>query len=79
MWKFRNYHVTQILCEINFCGFGVSKFVILAASGPLNIDFDDFSFALSQSRSLLKQKFKAQQIGQNSSLSGSIFAKIDFT
>ena len=37
VWKFHDFSVTQILCEINFGEFRTSKFAIFAILGALSI------------------------------------------
>ena len=47
VWKFHDFSVTQILCEINFGEFRTSKSTIFAILGALNIvDLVDFSLSV---------------------------------
>ena len=42
VWKFHDFSITRILCEINFEYYGVSKSAIVPHLGTLNSDLYEF-------------------------------------
>ena len=45
MWKFHDFTITQILCEINFGDSRSAKSAILTHLKALNFDFHDFTLS----------------------------------
>ena len=81
MWKFQDFSITQILCEISFWESRSSKsdvLAILTHLEALNFDFQEFLHFL---KAVIYQIDKTQspKNGNNCSFSTSNFSKIDFT
>ena len=60
MWKFQDFSATQILREINFAHFRVSKTVIFAVFEAMNIDFCQFQ-PTKKIMNSSKTKFRASR------------------
>ena len=61
MWKFDYFSITQILCEINFGGFGRSENAFFAIFGALNF-VDVANFSLQKLQKYTKIKIQSPQM-----------------
>ena len=78
MWKFPDFFITRILCEINFSDSTSAKYAILTHLEALNLDFNEILHFLNYEIYQI-DKIQSPKIGKNGNFTNSRFSKIDFT
>ena len=80
VWKFHNFSVTQILCEINFWDYRMAKSTILShlENEMLNFEFYEF-FHILKAEIDQKSKLIVSKIAKNGIFNSFRISKIDFT
>ena len=75
MWKFHNFSVTHISCEINFGDSKIKKSAILIHLAALNFDLDEF-LHFSMVANYQIDKMQDPKNGKNSSFRKFRFSKL---
>ena len=78
MWKFQDFCITQILCEINFVDSRSAKSAISTHFEALKFQFYEF-LHFWKAKIDQTNKFRASKIAKKGSFRSSRFSKIDFT
>ena len=78
MWKFKNFTAAQILREITFGNFAISKTAMLVILDALNFDFWEYS-SFESVKNTKKSNFKASKTSKTVVFDLLKSGKIDFT
>ena len=77
MWKFQDFSITQILCEINYRDSKSAKSAFLTHLEALNFDFYEYLHWKAATYQI--NKIQHPKTGKNNNFRPSRFSKIDFT